>query len=165
MKAIVAVYEDWGIGRNGKMMHNIPEDMKFFRSKTLGRTVVMGRKTLESFPGQTPLKNRINIVLSKNKHYKKQDAMVFNTIEDAMLEMKKHKEVYIIGGAMIYEQFLPYCKEAYVTKINHDYSANEFFPNLDEDGDWELIEESDIHEYNGIEYIFTKYINKKVEVK
>ncbi len=163
MKAIVAVYEDWGIGCEGKMMHNIPEDMKFFRNMTKGKVVVMGRKTLESFPNKQPLKNRINIVLTGNQSFKDDRLIICHSIDETLGELKKHddNDVFIIGGETIYKQFLPYCKKAYVTKISRKYTADTFFLNLDKDQNWELIRSSSNKKHNGIKYKFTVYANKK----
>ena len=102
----------------------------------------MGRKTLESFPGGLPLKNRVNIVISRDKNYQVKDAVVVHSIEEALEEVKKYKkqDVYVIGGDSIYKQMLPYCNKAHVTKIDFAYEADTFFPNLDEDEQWEITE-------------------------
>ena len=107
--------------------------MKFFRETTSGKVVAMGRKTLESFPGGQPLKNRTNIVLTKDLNYKVKDAVVVGTLEEMVEELKKYpsEDIYVIGGESVYRQLLPYCDTAYVTKIDHIYEADTFFPNLD----------------------------------
>ena len=109
----------------------------------------MGRKTLESFPGGLPLKNRVNIVISRDKNYQVKDAVVVHSIEEALEEVKKYKkqDVYVIGGDSIYKQMLPYCNKAHVTKIDFAYEADTFFPNLDEDEQWEITERSEEQTY------------------
>lgn len=133
--------------------------MKFFRETTTGKVVVMGRKTLESFPGGQPLKKRTNIVITSDPTYKVKDAVVVSGIEEAVEELKKYKEddIYVIGGESIYRQMLPYCKTAYVTKIDHAYAADTFFPNLDEMEDWKLTGISDEQTYFDLEYVFARY--------
>ena len=112
MNMIVAVDKNWGIGKNNQLLVSIPADMKFFRETTSGHVVVMGRKTLETFPNGLPLRNRTNIVLTKNPHYHVKGAIVCHTVEEALEELKKYEdeEIYVIGGDSIYRQFLPYCK-------------------------------------------------------
>lgn len=161
MKAIVATYLNGGIGCDGKMQHNIPEDMNFFRKKTKGKVVVMGRKTFESFPGKSPLKNRINVVLTKNKSYKDDRVVICNSIDETLEELKKHEEndIFIIGGEAIYRQFLPFCSEIYVTKIRYNYPADKFFPNLDDDINWKITKTSKDKEDKGIQFNFVTYKN------
>ena len=126
MNLIVAVDKNWGIGYENKLLVSIPSDMKFFRQMTTGKVVVMGRKTLESFPNGLPLQNRINIVLTRNEDYKVKGTVICHTPEEVMEELKKYntEDVYIIGGESIYRQFLPYCSTAHVTKIDHEYLAD-----------------------------------------
>ena len=159
MNLIVAVDKNWAIGNGNKLLVSIPQDMKFFRETTMGKVVVMGRKTLETFPGGQPLKKRTNIVLTRDKDYDVKDAIVLNTVEEVLDELKKYdeEEIYIIGGESIYRQFLPYCKLAHVTKINHAYEADTYFPNLDEMDDWEVTGVSDEQTYFNLEYEFVRY--------
>lgn len=159
MNLIVAVDKNWAIGHQNKLLVSIPQDMKFFRETTMGKVVVMGRKTLESFPGGQPLKKRTNIVLTKDKNYDVKDAIVVHTIDDLLEELKKYEleDVYVIGGESIYRQLLPYCKLAHVTKINHAYEADTYFPNLDEMDDWEVTGVSDEQTYFNLEYEFVRY--------
>ena len=159
MNIIVAVDKNWGIGCNNKLLVSIPADMKFFRETTSGKVVVMGRKTLESFPNGLPLKNRTNIVLTKNKNYHVKDALIFHTPEEVLEELKKYdtEDIYIIGGASIYQQFLPYCDVAHVTKIDHAYQADTYFPNLDDMPEWVVTADSDEQTYFDLEYMFVKY--------
>ena len=134
MNIIVAVDKNWAIGKDNKLLVSIPADMKMFRQETTGKVVVMGRKTLESFPNGLPLKNRTNIVLTGNKDYNVKDAIIVHTVEELLEEIKKYpsEEVYCIGGDSVYKQLLPYCDTAHVTKIDFAYEADSYFPNLDE---------------------------------
>ena len=118
----------------------------------------MGRKTLESFPQGQPLQKRVNIVISKNPNYQVKGAVVVHSVEEAIEECKKYDgEVYVIGGESIYRSMLPYCDTALVTKIDHAYAADTYFPNLDEDAEWELTGETEEQTYFDLEYVFTKY--------
>ena len=159
MNLIVAVDKNWAIGLGNKLLVSIPADMKFFRQTTTGKVVVMGRKTLESFPGGQPLKNRTNIVITRDENYKVKDGIVVSTIEEALEELKKYndEDIFVIGGESIYRQMLPYCKTAFVTKIDHAYDADTFFPNLDEMEDWKLTGISEEQTYFDLEYVFARY--------
>ena len=159
MNLIVAVDKNWAIGKDNKLLVSIPQDMKFFRETTMGKVVVMGRKTLESFPGGQPLKKRTNIVLTRDKNYQVKDAIVVNTVDELLQELKKYdeEEIYVIGGESIYRQMLPYCKVAHVTKINHAYEADTYFPNLDEKDEWVVTGVSDEQTYFNLEYEFVRY--------
>jgi dihydrofolate reductase len=159
MNLIVAVDKNWGIGCQNKLLVSIPEDMKFFRSETGGKVVVMGRKTLESFPGGQPLKNRTNIVLTKNPSYQVKGAIVLHSTEAVLEELKKYptEDIYIIGGESIYREFLPYCDTAHVTHINHAYEADAYFPNIDEMPEWKLTGESEEKTYFDLEFTFRRY--------
>lgn len=163
MNLIVAVDKNWGIGKDNKLLVSIPADMKFFRETTAGKVVVMGRKTLESFPNGLPLKNRTNIVLTQNPDYRVKDAKVVHSVE-ALLEVLKgydSDDVYVIGGESIYRLLLPYCQLAHVTKIDHGYEADTYFPNLDQMAEWQITGESDEQTYFDLEYTFLRYQRKK----
>lgn len=159
MNLIVAVDKNWAIGLSNKLLVSIPADMKFFRETTSGKVVAMGRKALESFPGGQPLKNRTNIVLTKDLNYKVKDAVVVGTLEEMVEELKKYpsEDIYVIGGESVYRQLLPYCDTAYVTKIDHIYEADTFFPNLDEMKDWKMTGVTEEQTYFDLEYVFAKY--------
>ena len=163
MNLIVAVDKNWAIGRNNKLLVSIPDDMKFFRETTTGKIVVMGRKTLESFPGKKPLKNRVNIVLTSDHSYQVDGAVIVHDMDELHEELKKYDEesIYIIGGESIYRQMLPYCDVAHVTKIDHAYEADAYFPDLDSDPEWEITADSDEQVYFDITYQFLKYERKK----
>lgn len=162
MNLIVAVDENWGIGNKNELLVRIPADMKFFRQETTGKVVVLGRKTLETFPQGLPLKNRTNIILSSNPSYQVKDAIVVHSAEELLVELKNYEEedIYIIGGESVYKQMLPYCKVVHVTKIDHAYEADAHFPNLDEDPAWEITADSDEQTYFDITYHFLKYERK-----
>ena len=142
MNLIVAVDKNWGIGCNNKLLVSIPSDMKFFRETTMGKVVVMGRK---------------------NPSYQVKGATVLHSPEEVLEELKKYndEDIYIIGGESIYRQFLPYCKVAHITKIDHAYQADAHFPNLDEMPDeWEITADSEEQTYFDLEYTFLKYERK-----
>jgi len=162
MNLIVAVDKNWAIGNKNELLVNIPRDKKFFREMTTGKVVVMGRKTLESFPNGMPLPNRINIVLTENKSYKAKGAILVHSLDELWEELKKYNrdDIYVIGGGMVYEQLLPYCKTAHITKIDHAFEADTYFPNLDERSEWEITAESDEQTYFDLEYYFLQYERK-----
>ena len=162
MNLIVAVDKNWGIGVNNKLLVSIPADMKFFRAETSGKVVVMGRKTLESFPNGRPLANRTNIVLTRDKNYNAQGAVVVNDIPELLEELKKYpqEQIYVIGGGKVYKELLPYCDVAHVTKIDYAYEADTYFPNLDEQPEWQITESSGEQTYFDLEYEFLKYEKK-----
>ena len=139
MNLIVAVDKNWGIGYQNKLLNSIPEDMKYFRETTTGKVVVMGRKTLESFPNGLPLKNRTNIVITGDHTYKAKDAIIVHSID---------------------RQLLPYCDVAHVTCMDYTYQADTWFPNLDEDKDWVVAADSEERTYFDLEYCFKMYVRK-----
>ncbi len=159
MNLIVAVDQNWAIGKNNDLLVKIPMDQKFFRETTTGKVVVMGRKTLESFPNGLPLKNRTNIVLTTNQNYTVKDAIVVHSMDELHEELKKYKseDIFIIGGEKIYEQLLDECDVAHVTKIEYAYDADAYFPNLDERADWQVTADSEEQTYFDLEFYFYKY--------
>ena len=159
MKAILSADKNWGIGCNNRLLVSIPSDMKFFRQTTTGKVVVMGRKTLESFPNGMPLKNRTNIVLTGNEDYQVKDAVIVHSQDELMDELTKYNpdDIYVIGGESIYRMMLPYCDTVYVTKIDRAFQADTFFPNLDEMDEWVMTEESEEQTCFDLEFCFTKY--------
>lgn len=162
MNLIVAVDENWAIGYKNELLIRIPADMKMFRQETTGKVVVLGRKTLETFPNAQPLKNRTNIILSTQKDYKVKDAIVVHSIEELLKELKNYPEedIYITGGETVYRQMLAHCNVAHVTKIDRKYEADAFFPNLDADPEWHITAESDEQSYFDTTYAFVKYERK-----
>lgn len=160
IRAIVHADKEWGIGKDNDMMFSLPKDMKFFRETTLGRTVVMGGKTLRSFPNGKPLKNRVNIVLSRGQV--RDDCIIVRSYDELFSLLKSHEneEIYIIGGGEIYKTLLPYCDEVLVTKVDAVGGATVFFPNLDKDENFVCVYESEALEDNGYTIRFTTYKNK-----
>ena len=159
MNLIVAVDKNWAIGKDNKLLVSIPDDMKFFRETTSGKVVVMGRKTLESFPNGKPLKNRVNIVLTRDENYQVKDAIVVHSKEELDKELAKYNsdDIFVIGGESIYRMLLDDCSTAFVTYIDYAYDADTFFPNLDEKPEWNLAEESEEQTYYDIEFYFRTY--------
>ncbi len=166
MKAIVAVDRNWGIGLKGKLLVQIPADQKFFRNTTKGHIVVMGRKTLESFPGGDPLKDRINIVMTHGGYRLPEGVIEAHGIDELeeILSRYEGEEVYCIGGAKVYKELLPLCDECIVTKIDESFEADAFFPDLDNDPEWELVRdgsEGEEQTYFDLIYHFLRYKRKK----
>ena len=159
MNAIVAVDANWAIGKNNQLLVRIPADQKMFRQETTGKVVLMGRKTLESFPGGQPLKNRTNIVLTRDPSYDPKDVIVVNSVEEALEAVKDYppQDVYCIGGDSVYRQMLPYCDTVHVTKVDYAYEADTWFPNLNEDPEWSVTAESEEQTYFDLEYRFVRY--------
>lgn len=163
MNVIAAVDKNWGIGNKNELLVSIPADMKFFRETTTGKVVVMGRKTLESFPNGLPLKNRVNIVLTRDNAYKAPGAILVHDMEELLEELKKYpsEDIYVIGGEKIYAQLLDQCDVAHITKIDFAFEADAYFPNLDEKPEWEITADSEEQTYFDLEYYFYRYERKK----
>ena len=159
MNMIVAVDENWAIGNKGSLLVRIPADHKNFRNETIGKVVVLGRKTLETFPQKQPLGDRTNIILSRDTHYKAGDAIIVHSLEGLIKQLREYddKDIYIIGGASVYELMLPYVDTVHVTKIDHKYEADAYFPNLDESPEWEITASSDEQVYFDLTYRFLRY--------
>ena len=157
--AIVHADKEWGIGKGNDMMFSLPKDMKFFRETTIGNTVVMGGNTLRSFPNQKPLKNRVNIVLSRGQV--RDDCIIVRSYEELkeQLKTRKNEEIFIIGGGEIYKELLPYCHCAFVTKVDAVGGAKVFFPNLDKLDNFVCIDEGEPIDDNGYTIRFTTYKN------
>lgn len=159
MIAIAAVSENWGIGREGALLFSLPADLRRFRALTVNKTVVMGRRTLESLPHGKPLPQRRNIVLTSSR----------STIEgaetaadlDALLRLiadTPPQEVYLIGGGEVYAALLPHCERAEITRIHADAEADTFFPDLDRDSAWRIAQQSEMQEENGLRFQFLTYV-------
>ncbi len=162
MDAVVNVTEDWGIGLENRLLVSISADLRRFRKLTEGKTVIMGRKTLESLPHSRPLPHRRNLILSRDPNYRVEGAEVFSSVS-ALLDTVKElppDEVCLIGGASLYVALLPYCRRVFVTKTLCRLPADRFFPNLDELPNWRLAEQSDILEENGIRFQYIDYVNR-----
>ena len=159
MELIVAVYDDWGIGRDGTQPLALSADRKFFRETTRGCLVIAGRRTIADFPGQKPLPGRVNVALSRNAA----DIPGFTLCrspEEAAELAKEARRAFVIGGGSVYRQMLPLCDRAYVTKVHTTPVSDTFFPNLDEDPDWELAQILKSGEENGIAYEMCLYMRK-----
>ena len=159
MNLIVNVDKNWAIGLGSKLLVRIPQDMKYFRSMTTGHVVVMGRKTLESFPESKPLLNRVNIVLTRDQGYQAPGAVVVHSMEELKEELKKYsgEEIFVIGGGQIYRELLPLCDKAYVTKVDRAFDADVYFPDLDQDPQWKMTKVSEEQTYFDLEYVFAVY--------
>ncbi len=163
MKLIVNVDNEWNIGSEGDLVFPIREDMKFFRTTTSGKVVVMGRKTLDSFPGGNPLKNRVNIVLTRDKAFEREGAVITHSVEETLEKIKEYntEDVYVIGGAEIYKMFLDYCDTAVVTHVDAVApKADKKFPDLSVRPEWVLTEKSEEKEEDGIRFTFCTYKKK-----
>lgn len=159
MNAIVAVDNNWAIGNKGKLLVSIPNDMKMFRQETTGKVIVLGRKTLETFPGGLPLKNRTNIILTKDPNYSVKDGIIVHSIDELLEELKKYDSdsVYIVGGDSVYKQMLPYCDVCHVTRVYHTYESDAYFPDLSKDENWKMTIETEEMTCFDIEYTFQKW--------
>lgn len=162
MNLIVAVDEKWGIGKNNSLLASIPGDMKYFKEHTTGKVVVMGRKTLESMPGSKGLPNRTNFVLTSNKDYQAERAIVVNSEEELFENLKQYdaEDVYLLGGASMYNKYYKLCDKLYITKMQADLGADAFIVNIDKDENYKVISESDDMTENGITYRFLVYERK-----
>lgn len=165
MKLIVAAARDWGIGRQGDLLFKVPEDMEFFKSTTLHKVVVMGRKTLLSFPGGNPLKNRTNIVLTTDENFEKEGCTIVHSKEALFNEIEKYndEDVFLIGGGKLYNDLYPYCSEAYITKFDAVVNADVYLHNFDKDKDWLLTYASEMHQHEGLKFTFNTYKNNEVK--
>ena len=165
MDLIVAVDNNWAIGNKGNLLVSIPEDQKFMRQITMGNVVVLGRKTLAGFPNGLPLAGCDNIILSRNKDFRVKGGIIVHSEEELLQKIKEynHKEIFVVGGGSVYKMLLPYCKYAHVTRIDYNYEADTYFPNLDKMDNWKLIADSDEHTYFSLEFYFNKYENTNVK--
>ena len=164
MNCIVAVFDNWTIGYKNQLLARNPIDMAYFKEKTIGKVVVVGRKTLESFPGGLPLKGRTNIILTTDPNYKAPGAMVVSSFEELDKELEKYNpdDVFVIGGESVYRQLLPKCKKVYVTKVDNHFEADTWFPNLDELEEWELIFQGEEQAYKELKFRFTIYEKRQI---
>lgn len=162
MKIIVCTAENFGIGMNNGLLFSLPPDMKFFRETTMGKVIIMGRGTLDSFPGGKPLKNRTNIVLTRDRNFVREGAAVMHSKEEILEYVKQFDtdDVFVIGGGQIYEMFRDVCNEALVTKVRKSVPCDTFFFDIDSDSSWYLAGESEIMEHDGISFSFCTYRRK-----
>lgn len=167
MNLVVAVDREWGIGYQGKLLVTVKEDLAHFRKLTLGKTVVYGSATLKTFPNGKVLKGRKNVVLSQNPNFSPEGAIVLRSLEELLDYEISHpeEEIAVIGGASVYRQLLPYCETAYVTRFDASFTKDAYFPNLDENPEWQCVYVSETYYSNavtdtvdGVPYCFTEYI-------
>jgi len=159
MIAILNADKNWGIGSAGDQPFYIPEDLKFFMTKTLGNVVIMGRATLEALPKKKPLPKRTNIVLTRQKGFEADGATICHDFDGLFEELRRHdkEQVFVIGGAEVYHALLPHCTKVYVTKIFAEAACDRHFPNLDEMPEWHITDASEIKNHLGLEYCFYTY--------
>lgn len=159
MNIIAAVDSKWGIGKNRELLVRIPSDQKLFRQETMGKVIVLGRRTLATFPQGMPLAGRTNIVLTTDLSFCVKGAIVVHSLEELWEVLKPYasEDVYVVGGESVYRELLPYCDTAHLTLIDHTYEADAFFPNLEEDPAWQMTQESDEQTYFDLTYTFVKY--------
>lgn len=159
MNLIAAVDKNWAIGRKGRLLVSIPNDQKHFREETMGKVVVLGRKTLATFPQGMPLAGRTNIILSRNPSFRVKGAQVVHSLDELKMALAPFpsRDVYCVGGESIYRQLLPWCDTAHITMIDQNYEADAYFPNLDREPGWKITADSDEQTYFDIAYTFFKY--------
>ena len=157
---IASADKNWGIGYKNSLLVRIPEDMKHVSSKTKGNAIVMGRKTLESFPGGKPLPERKNVVLTTNTEFTAKGSVVVHSIEELIIVLKDYdRQIYVFGGESIYRQLLPYCKRAYITRFNEEFQADSYLPRLDNIEGWQLVDKGEWQmSKTGVEYRFDEYL-------
>jgi len=163
MELIVAVYENWGIGRAGTQPIVIPEDRKHFRSVTGSATVIVSDRTMLDFPGSRPLKGRRNIILSIDPSFTCEGAEVARSIPEAVGMLKPGERAFVIGGASVYRQMLPLCERAYLTKLYCAPECDVFFPDLDAMPNWRVVEQGSVQTSGDIAYRFLTYKNDDVK--
>lgn len=155
MNLIVIADQNWGIGKDGDQVVYLKPDLKRFQQLTSGHTIILGRKTLATFPGGNPLKNRRNMILSSNQEFQVEDGEVFHSVEELLKAAPE--DSFVIGGESVYRQLLPYCDKAYVTRVEQAYPADCYFPNLDQDALWWREEEEGPFLYEGLRYFYVTY--------
>lgn len=165
MNIILAADRKWAIGKDNDLLIHLPGDLKYFKKMTTGKTVIMGRKTLESLPGGKPLPNRRNIILTRSKDFEVPGAEVFHSIEDVLQLIKsgnlESEETFIIGGAEIYKQMMPHCDKFYITKIDAELPADRYFVDLDQVESLEITWRAPVEEYQGTKYQYVLYEREK----
>jgi dihydrofolate reductase len=162
MKAIVCADINWGIGKGAGMLFHIPADLKFFKEKTMGGTVIMGRTTFLSLPGPKALPGRKNIVLTRSDGWSAENVTVCRSTDELadIININDDEKVFLIGGEAVYNELIDSCDEAYVTRVNADGNAEKFFPDLDRREGWRLVERSAAQESNGYIFTFDRYVKK-----
>lgn len=161
LQAVVAVDNSWGIGLGGTQTLVVPEDRRHFRLITGHGAVIVGRKTLLDFPGGRPLKNRRNIVLTRDPAFTVPGADIAHSVEEALALCAQDPEVFVIGGESVYRALLPYCDRAHVTRIFADAENDAFFPDLSADPAWRLADPGEEREHEGLRYAFQTWEREK----
>lgn len=161
MNLIVATDESYGIAKDGELLTYLPKDLKFFKEKTLGNIIIMGRKTIDSLPGSGLLPGRETWILTRDRSYIKEGAQIFYSIESIVDYIKEHQvdeeRIYVAGGGVIYESFLPYCKKAYITHIRHQFNADTWMPAIGNMKEWKKVYESEDQYQGELAYVHTTY--------
>lgn len=162
MNCIVNVSQNWGIGNSNQLLFSICADLKRFRQLTTGKVVILGRKTLQTFPGGRPLKNRTNLILSATAGFQVEGATVYRSASQLLQALREYpqEQLCVIGGASVYELLLPYCHTAQITKTLQQVQADRFFPNLDALEHWTLTAASDVMEEDGVRFQYLDYRNQ-----
>lgn len=155
MNAIVAVDEGWGIGQKGDLLVRVSADLRRFKALTTGHPVILGRKTLQTFPGGRPLPGRENIIMSTTMDAAPEGAKLFRTLDDVLVYAPE--DAFVIGGASVYRELLPYCHRVYVTKLHKTFPADAWFPSLDGDREWEITESEGPLEEGGLSFTYVTY--------
>lgn len=161
MNLIACADSNWGIGYGGDLLFHIPEDLKRFRAITLDKTVVMGRKTLESLPGGKPLSGRLNVVFTRDKGFNQSGVITVNSIEEFLQEFdaEDNPGIFVIGGEKVYNTLLPYCRKAYITRVYAQKNADVYIADLDKSKEFVLSERSELYDYKGLKYTYDIYEN------
>ena len=164
MNLIAAVDKNWSIGYMGDLLYHIKEDRKFFKSKTDGKVVVMGRKTLESLPGGMPLSNRINIVLSSNKDFAAPGCIVCRSFPELFEKIKAYDsdDIFVIGGESLYNMLMPYCKFSYITEVDAVKEADRAINNISKNPSWRLVYQSEVKNDGKVNFVFKTYQNTMI---
>ena len=164
MNLIVAVSNDFAIGRDNNLLFNLPSDLKYFKEKTINKVVVMGERTYMSLP-KRPLKNRINVVLSNNPQFVAEGSTIVHSLDELFMELKKYdsSDVFICGGASVYNLLMDYCTYAYVTKVDQIVPADTYINNIDKKPNWKLVSQSETFEENDLKFKFCLYKNFQVK--
>lgn len=158
MNAIVAVDENWGIGYKGELLARISADLRRFKALTTGHAVILGRKTLQTFPGGRPLPGRENLIMSTTMDVAPEGAKVFRTLDEVLAYAPE--DAFVIGGETVYRELLPYCKKVYITKIHESFPHDAVFPNLDALDGWRVVENGETLEENGLAFSYVTYENE-----
>ena len=158
MELIVAVDQNWAIGFGGDQLFYIPADLKHFKELTTGHPVILGRKTLATFPGGRPLKGRPNLILSRNPDFAPEGAQVYPDLDSLLAAAPE--DSFVIGGESVYCALLPHCSVAHVTKVDAAFEADTWFPDLDKDPNWYIDEISEDMEHEGLTFRYVTYRRK-----